>query len=45
MWGAAFVGAAVEALIGSTGALGALRRFFPPVVSGVVVVTIGLSLG
>ena len=45
MWGAAFVSAAVEALVGSTGTLGALRRFCPPVVSGVVVLTIGLSLG
>ena len=45
MWGAAFVGAAVEALIGGTRTLGRLRRLFPPVVSGVVVVTIGLSLG
>ncbi len=45
MWGGALVGAAVETLFGATGALGLLRRFFPPLVSGVVIMTIGLSLG
>lgn len=45
MWGGAFVGACIEALVGASGAPGRLRRFFPPVVAGTVVVSIGLSLG
>jgi uracil-xanthine permease len=45
MWGGAFAGAALETLFGASRALGQLRRFFPPLVSGVVIMTIGLSLG
>jgi len=45
MWGGAVVGAALETLLGATGSLGVLRRFFPPLVSGIVIMTIGLSLG
>ena len=45
MWGAVFVGAIAETAIGLSGLLGRLRRAFPPVVAGVVVLTIGLSLG
>lgn len=45
MWGAAFVGGLIEATVGASRAVGALRRFFPPIVAGVVVVAIGLSLG
>jgi len=45
MWGGALTGAALETLFGVTGALGVLRRFFPPLVSGIVIMTIGLSLG
>ena len=45
MWGAAFVGGLIEALVGASRAVGALRRFFPPMVAGVVVVAIGFALG
>lgn len=45
MWGGVLAGAALETLFGATGALGVLRRFFPPLVSGIVIMTIGLSLG
>jgi len=45
MWGGALAGAALETLFGITGAIGVLRRFFPPLVSGIVIMTIGLSLG
>jgi xanthine/uracil permease len=45
MWGAAFVGGLAEAALGASGALAALRRFLPPYVCGLVVLTIGLSLG
>lgn len=45
MWGGAFLGGIIEMVIGATGILGFLRRLFPPVVSGVVVMSIGLSLG
>ncbi|HVS03262.1 MAG TPA: solute carrier family 23 protein [Thermoanaerobaculia bacterium] len=45
MWGAAAVGGLVEAAVGASGALGALRRFLPPHVCGLVVLTIGLTLG
>ena len=34
MWGAVIVGGVVEALIGASRMLGALRRFIPPVVAG-----------
>lgn len=45
MWGAVLVGGLVEMLIGASGILKYLRRFFPPVVAGVVIICIGLSLG
>lgn len=45
MWGAAFVGGLVEMVFGASRALGGLRRLFPPVVAGVVVLTIALALG
>lgn len=45
MWGAAFVGGLVEALLGASRVIGTLRRFFPPTVAGVVVTAIGLALG
>jgi len=45
MWGAAFVGGLVEMAFGASRALGGLRRLFPPVVAGVVVLTIALALG
>lgn len=45
MWGGVFIGAALETLVGASGVLGRLRRYFPPAVSGVVVLSIGLSLG
>jgi len=45
MWGGIFAGALVEAAIGASRVLGALRRFLPPAVSGVVITTIGLALG
>ncbi len=45
MWGAAFIGGLVEMLIGASGLLKFFRQFFPITVSGVVVISIGLSLG
>ncbi len=45
MWGAAFVGGVVEALLGASRIIGTLRRFFPPTVAGVVITAIGLALG
>ena len=45
MWGGAFVGAILESLVGASRVLGHLRRLFPPAVSGVVIVAIGLALG
>ncbi len=45
MWGSAFIGGLVEMLIGASRVLRFLKRFFPPVVSGVVIVCIGLALG
>ncbi|MFQ5739877.1 MAG: uracil-xanthine permease family protein [Acidobacteriota bacterium] len=45
MWGAVFVGALVEMLIGASRVLRSLRRLFPPIVSGIVVVSIGIALG
>lgn len=45
MWGAAMAGALAETLLGATRLVGALRRFFPPAVAGVVIVTIAFSLG
>jgi xanthine/uracil permease len=45
MWGAAFAGGLLQAALGASGALAALRRFLPPYVCGLVVLTIGISLG
>ncbi len=45
MWGAAFGGGVAEMIFGATRALSLLRRFFPPAVAGVVVLTIALALG
>lgn len=45
MWGGAFVGGLIEMLVGASRVLRYLRKFFPPVVSGVVIICIGLSLG
>lgn len=45
MWGAIFVGGILEAIIGISGSLKYIRKLFPPAVSGVVVIGIGLSLG
>jgi uracil-xanthine permease len=45
MWGAAFAGGLAEMAFGATRALTLLRRFFPPAVAGVVVLTIALALG
>jgi uracil permease len=45
MWGGVAVGAVLEMLLGASRLLGALRRLFPPAVSGVVVLSIALALG
>lgn len=45
MWGAVVVGAMVEMAIGASRILKHLRKFFPMTVCGVVVVSIGISLG
>ncbi|HEX4955196.1 MAG TPA: solute carrier family 23 protein [Thermoanaerobaculia bacterium] len=45
MWGAAFVGAILELLLGATRLVGALRRLLPPAVSSVVILAIAASLG
>ncbi|HSR66511.1 MAG TPA: solute carrier family 23 protein [Acidobacteriota bacterium] len=44
MWGAVFAGGLVEAALGASRLLSLLRRYFPPLVSGIVVTVIGLSL-
>jgi uracil-xanthine permease len=44
MWMAGFIGGLFETVVGATGVLGPLRRFLPPYVCGIVVVTIGFSL-
>jgi xanthine/uracil permease len=44
MWMAGFVGGLCEAALGASGALDRLRRFLPPYVCGIVVLTIGVSL-
>src|SRR6185369_8709581 len=44
MWMAGFVGGLFETVLGASGALGPLRRFLPPYVCGIVVLTIALSL-
>lgn len=45
MWGGVFLGGLIEMLIGASRVLKYLRRLFPPVVSGVVILSIGLALG
>ncbi|REK09747.1 MAG: xanthine permease [Acidobacteria bacterium] len=45
MWGAVFVGGLAEASLGGLRLVGRVRRFFPPVVCGTVIVVIGLALG
>jgi uracil-xanthine permease len=45
MWGGAFVGAILETLVGASRTLKYLRKYFPPVVAGVVVISIGMALG
>jgi uracil permease len=45
MWGGIFVGGLIEMLIGASRILKFLRRLFPPVVSGVVIICIGIALG
>ncbi|MCH7476395.1 MAG: purine/pyrimidine permease [Gemmatimonadetes bacterium] len=45
MWGGIFVGGLVEMFIGASRVLTYLRRLFPPVVSGVVILSIALALG
>jgi len=44
MWMAGFVGGIFETVVGVSGVLTVLRRFLPPYVCGIVVLTIGLSL-
>ncbi len=45
MWGGVMVGGMIETLVGATRLPGILRRFLPPAVSGVVILSIGLALG
>lgn len=45
MWGGVLVGGLVEMGVGAARLLSALRRLFPPAVSGAVVVAIALALG
>ncbi|MCC5911407.1 MAG: purine/pyrimidine permease [Clostridiaceae bacterium] len=45
MWGAVFVGAIVQMIVGLTGILGLLKKYFPISVAGAVVINIGVSLG
>jgi xanthine/uracil permease len=45
MWGGASIGGLIEMFIGASRILKYLRKLFPPVVSGVVIVCIGLALG
>ncbi len=45
MWGGIFVGGLIEVALGASRLLGTLRRLFPPLVSGVVIVSIGFALG
>lgn len=44
MWMAGFVGGLFETVVGASGVLRYLRRFLPPYVCGIVVLTIGISL-
>lgn len=45
LWGAIFVGGIIEFLVGASRVLGVLRKIFPVIVSGIVVISIGFSLG
>ncbi|HZF13637.1 MAG TPA: solute carrier family 23 protein [Thermoanaerobaculia bacterium] len=44
MWMAGFVAGIFEAVVGASGLLTPLRRFLPPYVCGIVVLTLGISL-
>lgn len=44
MWMAGLVGGLMETAVGLSGVLSRLRRFLPPYVCGIIVVTIGVSL-
>src|SRR5262245_65425822 len=44
MWMAGFIGGIFETIIGVSGVLAPLRRFLPPYVCGILVLTIGVSL-
>ncbi|HEX5715028.1 MAG TPA: solute carrier family 23 protein, partial [Thermoanaerobaculia bacterium] len=44
MWMAGFIGGLLETAVGVSGVLRYLRRFLPPYVCGIVVLTIGISL-
>jgi xanthine/uracil permease len=44
MWMAGFIGGIFETVVGTSGILGPLRRFLPPYVCGILVLTIGVSL-
>lgn len=44
MWMAGFVGGLFETVVGASGVLRYLRRFLPPYVCGIVVLTIGITL-
>ncbi len=45
LWGGVFVGGLIEMIIGASKILKYLRKLFPTVVSGVIIISIGLSLG
>lgn len=45
MWGGAFVGGLIEMFIGASRILTVFRKLFPPAVSGVIIIAIGVSLG
>jgi xanthine/uracil permease len=44
MWMAGFVAGIFETVVGASGILAPLRRFLPPYVCGIVVLTLGISL-
>lgn len=44
MWMAGFVAGIFETLVGASGVLARLRRFLPPYVCGLIVLTIGITL-
>ncbi len=45
LWGGVFIGGLIEMIIGASKILKHLRKLFPTVVSGVIIISIGLSLG